>query len=80
MVGYMGCLRPAFRWILEPDVPAVFSSNGDMLEPSCHAEWARRLIGRNTLYHVASEVANIFHWLNTQEASRHKPIAANSSE
>ncbi len=36
--------------ILDPDAPAVFGSNGDMLEPACHAEWARGLIARNDLY------------------------------
>ena len=68
------------RRILEPDAPAVFSSNGDMLEPSCHAEWARRLIGRNALYRVASEEAIISSRENRNVASRHKPLAVDSSE
>lgn len=32
--------------ILDPDAPAVFASNGDMLEPACHSEWARRILRR----------------------------------
>jgi citrate lyase beta subunit len=50
------CYRPAAneledaRRILDPDAPAVFGSNGDMLEPACHGEWARRLIERDVLY------------------------------
>jgi len=38
------------RRILDPDAPAVFNSNGDMLEPACHSEWARLLIDRESLY------------------------------
>ena len=45
------------RSILDPDVPAVFSSRGDMLEPACHSEWARRLIDRDSLYRSASQVS-----------------------
>jgi citrate lyase beta subunit len=41
------------RRILDPAAPAVFGSNGDMLEPACHAEWARRLIAREVLYRSA---------------------------
>ncbi len=42
------------RSILDPDAPAVFSSNGGMLEPACHGEWARRLLRREELYHLGS--------------------------
>lgn len=38
------------RLILDPDAPAVFGSNGDMLEPACHGEWARRLLQRDALH------------------------------
>ncbi len=38
------------RLILAPDAPAVFGSNGDMLEPACHGEWARRLLQRDALH------------------------------
>lgn len=41
------------RRILEPDAPAVFGSNGDMLEPACHGEWARRLLHRDALHRSA---------------------------
>lgn len=41
------------RRILDPDAPAVFGSNGDMLEPACHSEWALRLIAREMLYQSA---------------------------
>lgn len=40
--------------ILRPDAPAVFRLKGDMLEPACHSEWARRLLHRNSL-HIAAE-------------------------
>jgi citrate lyase beta subunit len=36
--------------ILAPDAAAVFSLNGDMLEPACHSEWARRLLHRHALH------------------------------
>lgn len=42
------------RQILAPDAPAVFGSNGDMLEPACHAEWARRLLRRADLHLAAN--------------------------
>ncbi|MCX8494673.1 MAG: HpcH/HpaI aldolase/citrate lyase family protein [Akkermansiaceae bacterium] len=45
------------RRILHPDAPAVFRSNGDMLEPACHSEWARRLIVRDSLYRSASQIS-----------------------
>jgi citrate lyase beta subunit len=41
------------RLILKPDSPAVFGLNGDMLEPACHGEWARRLLQRDSLYQGA---------------------------
>lgn len=41
------------RRILDPDAPAVFGINGDMLEPACHGEWARRLLHRNELHRAA---------------------------
>jgi len=41
--------------ILQPDAPAVFGLNGDMLEPACHAEWACRLLHRNSLHMVAEQ-------------------------
>jgi citrate lyase beta subunit len=41
------------KLILQPDAPAVFGLNGDMLEPACHGEWARRLLQRDALYHSA---------------------------
>lgn len=43
------------RRILEPDAPAVFGSNGDMLEPACHGEWARRLLHRHSLHSVSKD-------------------------
>jgi len=61
------------RRILEPNAPAVFSSNGDMLEPSCHAEWAQRLIVRDALYRKASKAVTISSCENRNLASRHKP-------
>lgn len=36
--------------ILDPDAPAVFGSNGDMLEPACHTEWARGLLRRDAIH------------------------------
>lgn len=39
--------------ILHPSAPAVFASNGHMLETSCHAEWARRILERNKTYRSA---------------------------
>lgn len=42
--------------ILQPDAPAVFGLNGDMLEPACHGEWARRLLQRDALHRSAGEV------------------------
>jgi citrate lyase beta subunit len=39
--------------ILDPAAPAVFGSNGDMLEPACHGEWARRLLHRDELHRAA---------------------------
>jgi citrate lyase beta subunit len=36
--------------IIEPDAAAVFGLNGDMLEPACHSEWARRLLHRDALH------------------------------
>lgn len=41
------------RLILDPAAPAVFGSNGDMLEPACHSEWARRLLHREALHRSA---------------------------
>ncbi|PAW63518.1 MAG: hypothetical protein B9S38_17410 [Verrucomicrobiia bacterium Tous-C4TDCM] len=41
------------RQILDPDAPAVFGSDGGMLEPACHGEWARRLIHRAELHRAA---------------------------
>ncbi len=41
------------RQILDPAAPAVFGSNGDMLEPACHGEWARRLLHRDELHRAA---------------------------
>lgn len=43
------------RLILQPDAPAVFSLKGDMLEPACHGEWARRLHHRHLLHRFAVE-------------------------
>jgi citrate lyase beta subunit len=39
--------------ILHPDSPAVFGLNGSMLEPACHAEWARRMIARDAMHRAA---------------------------
>lgn len=36
--------------ILDPNAPAVFGSNGDMLEPACHTEWARGLLRRDAMH------------------------------
>jgi citrate lyase beta subunit len=47
------------RLILEPDAPAVFGLNGDMLEPACHGEWARRLLQRNTLHRSAGMIPTV---------------------
>ncbi len=44
------------RSILEPEAPAVFGARGDMLEPACHSDWARRLIARDSLYSLANQV------------------------
>ncbi len=44
------------RLILQPDAPAVFGLNGDMLEPACHGEWARRLLQRDALHRSAGEI------------------------
>jgi citrate lyase beta subunit len=41
------------RLILDPDAPAVFGSDGGMLEPACHGEWARRLLHRAELHRAA---------------------------
>lgn len=41
--------------ILQPDAPAVFGLNGDMLEPACHGEWARRLLQRDALHRSAGK-------------------------
>ena len=43
------------RHVLRPDAPAVFGLNGDMLEPACHREWARRLLNRNSLHQAAEQ-------------------------
>ena len=43
------------RLILRPDAPAVFGLNGDMLEPACHGEWARRLLRRDLLHRAAEQ-------------------------
>ncbi len=43
------------RLILRPDAPAVFGLNGDMLEPACHSEWARRLLQRDSLHYSAEK-------------------------
>jgi citrate lyase beta subunit len=43
------------RLILRPDAPAVFGLNGDMLEPACHGEWARRLLHRDALHRAAEQ-------------------------
>ncbi len=42
------------RRILDPSAPAVFGLNGDMLEPACHGEWARRLLQREADHRAAS--------------------------
>ena len=44
------------RLILQPDAPAVFGLNGDMLEPACHGEWARRLLQRDAVHRSAGEI------------------------
>lgn len=36
--------------IIDPSAPAVFGSNGDMLEPACHSEWARGLLRRDAIH------------------------------
>ncbi len=46
------------RQILDPDAPAVFGSNGDMLEPACHGEWARRLLERDAAHRLATRAAS----------------------
>jgi citrate lyase beta subunit len=38
------------RQILDPDAPAVFGSNGDMLEPACHRKWAQTLLRRDEIH------------------------------
>ena len=43
------------RLILRPDAPAVFGLNGDMLEPACHGEWARRVLHREALHRSAEK-------------------------
>lgn len=46
--------------ILQPDAPAVFGQNGDMLEPACHGEWARRLLHRDALHRGAEMDRGIY--------------------
>ena len=50
--GYMPSAREVIeaQRILETDAPAVFSIHGTMLEPSCHSEWARRLMVRSLIH------------------------------
>ncbi|MGL5019439.1 MAG: HpcH/HpaI aldolase/citrate lyase family protein [Luteolibacter sp.] len=48
------------RLILQPDAPAVFGLNGDMLEPACHGEWARRLLQREALHRSAGKISTTF--------------------
>lgn len=43
------------RRILDPEAPAVFGLNGDMLEPACHGEWAQRLLQREALHRAAAK-------------------------
>lgn len=38
--------------ILDADSPAVFALNGSMLEPACHAAWARALLRRAAAFGV----------------------------
>lgn len=47
------------RSILQPDAPAVFGSNGDMLEPACHGEWARKLLERDATHQFATRSASV---------------------
>jgi citrate lyase beta subunit len=47
------------RRIIDPDAPAVFGSNGSMLEPACHGEWARRILRREELYRSRTDSANV---------------------
>lgn len=41
--------------ILDPNAPAVFSSNGDMLEPACHRVWALALLERHRIHRSIAE-------------------------
>jgi citrate lyase beta subunit len=45
------------RRILDPQSPAVFGSDGNMLEPACHSQWARQLTSRDALYRSALDMA-----------------------
>jgi len=45
------------RSILDPNAPAVFGSNGAMLETACHDEWARRILRREELYSLGNNRA-----------------------
>ena len=54
------------RRILHPNAPAVFGSNGDMLEPACHIEWARRLTTRDTLFRFWKEAYGHRYWERTE--------------
>lgn len=64
------------RRILEPDAPAVFGSNGDMLEPACHGEWARRLLHRDALHRsVGVPLARLSADQGTDPAREADPVA-----
>ena len=47
------------RLILQLNAPAVFGMNGDMLEPACHGEWARRLLQRDFLHRFAGKTPTV---------------------
>jgi citrate lyase beta subunit len=46
------------RKLVGEDSPAVVQLNGNMLERTCHSNWARRLLWTESLYQQANEVSS----------------------
>lgn len=53
----LGEVEEALR-ILNDESPAVFTLNGSMHEPACHAHWARNLLRRAAAFDVAPNEGN----------------------
>lgn len=47
------------RAIISSDALAVFKSLGKMVEPACHAGWAKRLLDRNRIFNSAEDVLKV---------------------